>query len=120
MTEMIATVAKNLQAYWPTITLWNRLEGRTRAENFDRALKARHLLPDAGQLLDHGLVLRGQLARLHPLRATGEDEENARQDEDHDAGPGEEQPGRDFELPMPPAAGRHYQDREPGLQLGAE
>ncbi|MDQ3691226.1 MAG: hypothetical protein M3406_14570 [Chloroflexota bacterium] len=27
-------------AYWPTVTVWNRLEGRTRAEDFDRSLKA--------------------------------------------------------------------------------
>jgi hypothetical protein len=26
--------------YWPTVTVWNRLEGRTRAEDFDRSLKA--------------------------------------------------------------------------------
>ncbi len=29
-----------VQAYLPTVTLWNRLEGRPRTENFDRALKA--------------------------------------------------------------------------------
>lgn len=26
--------------WFPTVTLWNRLEGRTRAEDFDRAMKA--------------------------------------------------------------------------------
>jgi hypothetical protein len=29
-----------VKSYFPTITIWNRLEGRPRAENFDRALKA--------------------------------------------------------------------------------
>ncbi|SMO33323.1 hypothetical protein SAMN06265379_10198 [Saccharicrinis carchari] len=29
-----------VQAYYPTVTLWNRLEGRPRSENFERAVKA--------------------------------------------------------------------------------
>ncbi len=33
-------VATNFKHYRPTITLWNRLEGRPRTANFDRALKA--------------------------------------------------------------------------------
>ena len=28
------------QLYWPTITIWNRLEGRARTENFTRSMKA--------------------------------------------------------------------------------
>lgn len=31
---------EKVQAYFPTVTLWNRLEGRPRTEDFDRAVKA--------------------------------------------------------------------------------
>ena len=31
---------RQVNSYLPTVTLWNRLEGRPRAEDFDRALKA--------------------------------------------------------------------------------
>ncbi|MGQ1785143.1 hypothetical protein [Saccharicrinis sp. GN24d3] len=33
-------ILNRVQEYYPTVTLWNRLEGRPRAENFDRATKA--------------------------------------------------------------------------------
>ncbi len=38
--DQVGNVVKPVTQYVPTITLWNRLEGRPRAENFERALKA--------------------------------------------------------------------------------
>ena len=39
--ETVANISEALQLrHFPAITLWNRLDGRPRAENFDRALKA--------------------------------------------------------------------------------
>ena len=35
-----ATLFQTSQIYQPTVTIWNRLEGRTRAEDFDRAMRA--------------------------------------------------------------------------------
>lgn len=39
MDNLFTTFQKD-KLYRPTVTIWNRLEGRTRAEDFDRALKA--------------------------------------------------------------------------------
>lgn len=33
-------ILNRVQPYYPTVTLWNRLEGRPRSENFERAVKA--------------------------------------------------------------------------------
>lgn len=42
MAEKVAMLGNTAYqfGYLPTVTVWNRLEGRTRAENFDRSLKA--------------------------------------------------------------------------------
>ncbi|MBA3315748.1 MAG: hypothetical protein H0T47_20985 [Planctomycetaceae bacterium] len=42
MPETFARLGKTAQQFlnWPTVAVWNRLEGRTRAEDFDRSLKA--------------------------------------------------------------------------------
>lgn len=40
MANLMLFVEDDLIQWRPTVTVWNRLEGRTRAEDFDRAMQA--------------------------------------------------------------------------------